>query len=71
VRGRRPLADGVAAAGWAGAMAAGGAAVAGIVQAGSHPRGGLAGPALAAILAVALRWLRGPDPPPLEPPPAE
>jgi hypothetical protein len=71
VRGRRPLADGVAAAGWAGAMAAGGAAVAGMVEAGSHPRGGLAGPALAAVLAVALRWLRGPDPPPLEAPPAD
>ena len=71
VRGRRPLADGIAAAGWAGALAAAGAAVAGIVEAGSHPRGGLAGPALAAVLAVALRWLRGPDPPPLEAPPAD
>ena len=71
VRGRRPLADGIAAAGWAGALAVAGAAVAGIVEAGSHPRGGLAGPALAAVLAVALRWLRGPDPPPLEAPPAD
>ena len=71
VRGRRPLADGIAAAGWAGALAAAAAAVAGIVEAGSHPRGGLAGPALAAVLAVALRWLRGPDPPPLEAPPAD
>jgi hypothetical protein len=45
--------------------------VAGIVAAGSQPRGGLAGPALAAVLAVGLRWLRGPDPPPLEAPPAD
>jgi hypothetical protein len=52
-------------------VAAAGAAVAGLVEAGSHPDGGLAGPALAAVLAVALRWLRGPDPPPLEAPRAD
>jgi hypothetical protein len=65
VRGRRPLADAVSAAGWAVALATAGAAVAGIGAPGSHPRGGFAGPALAAVLAVGLRWARGPDPPPL------
>jgi hypothetical protein len=65
VRGRRLLADGVAAAGWAAALAAADGAVAALAHpAGpAAPRGGLAGPALAAALAVALRWARGPDPP--------
>jgi hypothetical protein len=66
VRGRRPLADAVCAAAWAGALAAGDAAIATVAHggaAGAAPRGGLAGPALAAALAVGLRWARGPDPP--------
>jgi serine/threonine protein kinase len=63
VRGRRPLADVVSAVAWAGGLAAAGAALAGIVEPGSHPYGGLAGPALAAAAAVVLRWARGPDPP--------
>jgi hypothetical protein len=65
VRGRRPLADVVCAAAWAGALATGDAAVAAVAHAPEAvaPRGGLAGPALAAALAVGLRWARGPDPP--------
>jgi hypothetical protein len=65
VRGRRLLADGVAAAGWAAALAAADGAVAALAHPAAPvaPRGGLAGPALAAALAVALRWARGPDPP--------
>jgi hypothetical protein len=65
VRGRRLLADGVAAAGWAAALAAADGAVAALAHpaGAAAPRGGLAGPALAAALAVALRWARGPDPP--------
>ncbi|MDX6699011.1 MAG: eukaryotic-like serine/threonine-protein kinase [Solirubrobacteraceae bacterium] len=66
VRGRRPLADVVCAAAWAGALAAGDAAVAAATHAGgaaASPRGGLAGPALAGALAVGLRWARGPAPP--------
>jgi hypothetical protein len=65
VRGRRLLADAVAAAAWAAAVAAGGAAVAGLAGLMADPRGGLAGPALAAAAAVALRAARGPDPPQL------
>ena len=66
VRGHRLLADGVCAAAWAGALAAADSAV--IVLAnpetpGATVHGGLAGPAVAAAVAVALRWVRGPDPP--------
>ncbi|MDX6648361.1 MAG: eukaryotic-like serine/threonine-protein kinase [Solirubrobacteraceae bacterium] len=65
VRGWRLLADGVAAAGWAAALAAADGAVAALAHPAApvSPHGGLAGPALAAALAVALRWARGPDPP--------
>ena len=71
-RARPPAAaDGSPRRRWAGALAAGRRRGRGDLEAGSHPRGGLAGPALAAVLAVALRWLRGPDPPPLEAPPAD
>jgi hypothetical protein len=64
VRGRRLLADGIAAAGWAAALAAAASGVADLVHHGAaDPRGGLAGPAVAAAAAVVARWARGPDPP--------
>ncbi len=56
VRGRRLLADAVAAGAWAAGLAVADAAV-------GDPYGGLAGPALAATLAVGLRRVRGPEPP--------
>ncbi len=65
VRGRRPLADVIAAAAWACGLAAASVAVAGLAEPGARVHGGLAGPALAAAIAVGARWLRGPDPPPL------
>ena len=66
VRGRRLLADGVCAAAWAGGLAVADGAV--VVLANPETpaaivHGGLAGPAVAAAVAVALRWARGPDPP--------
>jgi hypothetical protein len=66
VRGRRLLADGVAVAAWAGGLAAADGAAAALAHPGAQtvsPHGGLAGPALAAALAVGLRWARGPDAP--------
>jgi eukaryotic-like serine/threonine-protein kinase len=66
VRGRRPLADGVCAAAWAAGLATADGAVAALAHPGARGdpvHGGLAGPALAAALAVGLRWARGPDPP--------
>ena len=66
VRGRRVLADVVAAGAWATGLAVADGAVAALAHPGAEaaaPHGGLAGPVLAAALAVALRRARGPDPP--------
>jgi eukaryotic-like serine/threonine-protein kinase len=66
VRGASRLADATGAALWAVGLAAGIAAAAAFATpalADAHPRGGLAGAAVGAALAVGLRALRGPDPP--------
>jgi len=65
VRGRSLVADAAAASLWGVALAAGGSAIAGVVEgsgAVADPRGGIAGAAVGALLAVALRAARGPSP---------
>jgi hypothetical protein len=61
VRGRSLATDVLAAAAWAGALAAASGYVADLALAGGQARGIAAGSALAALLAVVLRLARGPD----------